>query len=190
MRVRCDSHVTLAYNIAVIRGVPMFGPAVGRRLWKSLALCNGTVLPRTPGTNDHSSSHRLTSGLAILMVSALLVWCRRDVEGRLGTPPHQCWHSCFFSHERCWGLAGVVRTGRAGPVCGACAFLCMHLAIRSSSGRVGADRALALRRPPSLFGCQDGSEMSRLYQVCSRQCASALRISRRPRRHAVSCPLR
>jgi cytochrome c oxidase assembly protein subunit 15 len=41
-------------------------------------LCNGTVLPSTPQAQTIIEfTHRLTSGLAILMVSSLLVWCWR-----------------------------------------------------------------------------------------------------------------
>jgi heme a synthase len=41
-------------------------------------LCNGTVLPRTPQAQTVIEfTHRLTSALAVVMVSSLLLWCWR-----------------------------------------------------------------------------------------------------------------
>ena len=71
--------LTLAYNIAVILWgayvrVTGSGAGCGNR-WP---LCNGTVLPRAPQTQTIIEfTHRLTSGLAVVMVSSLVVWCWR-----------------------------------------------------------------------------------------------------------------
>jgi cytochrome c oxidase assembly protein subunit 15 len=71
--------LTLAYNIAVILwGAYVRATGSGAGCGNRWPLCNGTVLPRTPQAQTVIEfTHRLTSGLAILMVSALLVWCWR-----------------------------------------------------------------------------------------------------------------
>ena len=70
---------TLAYNIAVILwGAYVRATGSGAGCGNRWPLCNGTVLPRTPQAQTIIEfTHRLTSGLAIVMVSSLLVWCWR-----------------------------------------------------------------------------------------------------------------
>jgi len=71
--------LTLAYNIAVILwGAYVRASGSGAGCGNRWPLCNGTVLPRTPQAQTIIEfTHRLTSGLAIVMVSSLLVWCWR-----------------------------------------------------------------------------------------------------------------
>jgi cytochrome c oxidase assembly protein subunit 15 len=71
--------LTLAYNITVILwGAYVRATGSGAGCGNRWPLCNGTVLPRTPTAQTIIEfTHRLTSGLAILMVSSLLVWCWR-----------------------------------------------------------------------------------------------------------------
>src|SRR6267142_3196549 len=71
--------LTLAYNIAVILwGAYVRATGSGAGCGNRWPLCNGTVLPRTSQAQTIIEfTHRLTSGLAILMVASLLVWCRR-----------------------------------------------------------------------------------------------------------------
>jgi heme a synthase len=71
--------LTLAYNIAVILwGAYVRATGSGAGCGNRWPLCNGTVLPRTPQAQTIIEfTHRLTSGLAILMVSYLLIWCWR-----------------------------------------------------------------------------------------------------------------
>lgn len=71
--------LTLAYNVAVILwGAYVRATGSGAGCGNRWPLCNGTVLPRTPQAQTIIEfTHRLTSGLAILMVSSLLVWCWR-----------------------------------------------------------------------------------------------------------------
>src|SRR6267154_6759912 len=71
--------LTLAYNIAVILwGAYVRATGSGAGCGNRWPLCNGTVLPRTPQAQTIIEfTHRLTSGLAILMVASLLIWCRR-----------------------------------------------------------------------------------------------------------------
>jgi len=71
--------LALAYNIAVILwGAYVRATGSGAGCGNRWPLCNGTVLPRAPQVQTIIEfTHRLTSGLAILMVSSLLVWCWR-----------------------------------------------------------------------------------------------------------------
>lgn len=71
--------LTLAYNIAVILwGAYVRATGSGAGCGNRWPLCNGAVLPRTPQAQTIIEFiHRLTSGLAVVMVSALLVWCWR-----------------------------------------------------------------------------------------------------------------
>ncbi len=71
--------LTLAYNIAVILwGAYVRATGSGAGCGNRWPLCNGTVLPRTPQAQTIIEfTHRLTSALAVVMVSSLLVWCWR-----------------------------------------------------------------------------------------------------------------
>ena len=69
----------LAYNIAVILwGAYVRASGSGAGCGDHWPLCNGVVLPRDPSVATLIEfSHRITSGLALLAVLALLVWVRR-----------------------------------------------------------------------------------------------------------------
>jgi len=71
--------LTLAYNIAVIVwGAYVRATGSGAGCGNRWPLCNGTILPRTPQAQTIIEfTHRLTSALAVVMVSSLLVWCWR-----------------------------------------------------------------------------------------------------------------
>ncbi len=71
--------LTLAYNTAVILwGAYVRATGSGAGCGNRWPLCNGTVLPPTPQAQTIIEfTHRLTSGLAVVMVSSLLVWCWR-----------------------------------------------------------------------------------------------------------------
>lgn len=76
--------LTLAYNIAVILwGAYVRATGSGAGCGNRWPLCDGAVLPRTPQAQTIIEfTHRLTSGLAVIMVSSLLVWCwRRTSKG-------------------------------------------------------------------------------------------------------------
>lgn len=70
---------TLAYNIAVILwGAMVRATGSGAGCGSHWPLCNGEVLPRAPRIETIIElSHRLTSGVALLMVVGLLVWAFR-----------------------------------------------------------------------------------------------------------------
>ena len=69
----------LAYNIAVILwGAYVRASGSGAGCGEHWPLCNGVVLPRDPSTATLIEfSHRITSGLALIAVVALLVWVWR-----------------------------------------------------------------------------------------------------------------
>jgi heme A synthase len=71
--------VTLAYNIAVILwGAYVRATGSGAGCGNHWPLCNGAVLPPTQHAQTIIEfTHRLTSGLALIMVSSLVVWCWR-----------------------------------------------------------------------------------------------------------------
>lgn len=71
--------LTLAYNIAVILwGAYVRATGSGAGCGNHWPLCNDTVLPRTPQAQTIIEfTHRLSSGLAVVLVSSLLVWCWR-----------------------------------------------------------------------------------------------------------------
>jgi len=76
--------LTLGYNIAVILwGAYVRATGSGAGCGNHWPLCNGAVLPRTQQAQTIIEfTHRLTSGLALVMVSILLVWCwRRTSKG-------------------------------------------------------------------------------------------------------------
>lgn len=80
----------LAYTVAVIAwGAYVRATGSGAGCGNHWPLCNGEVLPRSPGVATLVEySHRLTSGLALIAVLVLLVWifraCRPGHPARLG----------------------------------------------------------------------------------------------------------
>src|SRR6266481_2081628 len=72
--------LTLAYNIAVILwGAYVRASGSGAGCGNRWPLCNGAVLLRTPQAQTIIEfTHRLTSALAVVLVSSLLVWCWRN----------------------------------------------------------------------------------------------------------------
>lgn len=71
--------ITLAYNVAVILwGAMVRATGSGAGCGSHWPLCNGEVIPRAPRIETVIElSHRLTSGVALLMVVGLLVWAFR-----------------------------------------------------------------------------------------------------------------
>jgi heme A synthase len=71
--------IVLAYTLAVIVwGAYVRASGSGAGCGSHWPLCNGDVVPRSPSIETLVEySHRLTSGLALMSVVALLVWVRR-----------------------------------------------------------------------------------------------------------------
>jgi cytochrome c oxidase assembly protein subunit 15 len=82
----------LAYNLAVILwGAYVRASGSGAGCGAHWPLCNGAVIPPSPTVATLIEySHRLTSGLALLGVVALLVWT---------------WRACARQHPARWGAA-------------------------------------------------------------------------------------
>ncbi len=99
----------LAYNIAVILwGAYVRATGSGAGCGRHWPLCNGEVLLRAPSlATTIEFSHRVTSGLALLSVVALLVWTMR------ATPPRHAaragaWAALFFILTEAAVGAGLV----------------------------------------------------------------------------------
>jgi heme A synthase len=69
----------LAYNVVVVVwGAYVRATGSGAGCGSHWPLCNGVVIPREPAIETIIEfSHRLTSGLAFLLVLAMLIWARR-----------------------------------------------------------------------------------------------------------------
>ena len=69
----------LAYNVLVVLwGAYVRATGSGAGCGSHWPLCNGEVLPRSPGAETIIEfTHRLTSGLALMAVAGLVVWSRR-----------------------------------------------------------------------------------------------------------------
>jgi heme A synthase len=74
--------VVLGYNLAVIAwGAYVRASGSGAGCGSHWPLCNGQVIPRTPTLQTLVEfSHRITSGLALLLVVGLVVWAFRAYE--------------------------------------------------------------------------------------------------------------
>ena len=74
--------VVLAYNLAVIAwGAYVRASGSGAGCGSHWPLCNGEIIPRTPTLQTLIEySHRLTSGVALLLVVGLVVWAFRAYE--------------------------------------------------------------------------------------------------------------
>lgn len=85
----------LAYNIGVILwGAYVRASGSGAGCGEHWPLCNGVVIPRDPGAATMIEfSHRLTSGLALVAVLALLIWV---------------WRTCAAGHPARRGAAWTV----------------------------------------------------------------------------------
>ncbi|HEV2855324.1 MAG TPA: COX15/CtaA family protein [Thermoanaerobaculia bacterium] len=71
--------ITLAYNVAVILwGAIVRATGSGAGCGSHWPLCNGEIIPRAPRIETVIElSHRLTSGIALLLVVGLVVWAFR-----------------------------------------------------------------------------------------------------------------
>jgi heme A synthase len=75
---------TIACNLLVVLwGAVVRATGSGPGCGSHWPLCNGEVVPRSPtAATLIELTHRATSGLALLMVVALVVWCRRALPPR------------------------------------------------------------------------------------------------------------
>lgn len=108
-RVAMFAWILLAYNIGVILwGAYVRASGSGAGCGEHWPLCNGVVLPRSPSAATVIEfSHRLTSGLALVGVVALLVWVRRAVAPGHPARRAAAWTVFFMLTEAAVG-AGLV----------------------------------------------------------------------------------
>jgi len=101
--------VTLAYNIGVILwGAYVRATGSGAGCGEHWPLCNGVMIPRDPSAATLIEySHRITSGLALLLVAALLVWVRRACAPGHPARAGAAWTVVFMLTEAAVG-AGLV----------------------------------------------------------------------------------
>ena len=94
-RLAAFAWLTLAYNLGVILwGAYVRASGSGAGCGEHWPLCNGVAIPRDPSTATLIEfSHRLTSGLALIAVLALLVWV---------------WRACAPGHPARRGAAWTV----------------------------------------------------------------------------------
>lgn len=103
------SWITLAYNVAVILwGAAVRATGSGAGCGSHWPLCNGEVVPRSPGlATVIELTHRVTSGIALLMVVGLLVLAfRRRPRGHAARKA-AAWTMFFMLTEAAVG-AGLV----------------------------------------------------------------------------------
>ncbi len=99
----------LAINLGVILwGAFVRATGSGAGCGSHWPLCNGQVIPREPAVETLIElSHRLTSGLALLAVIALLIWARRAFPKGHGARWAAGWSMAFMVVEALVG-AGLV----------------------------------------------------------------------------------
>ena len=108
-RVARFAWAVLGYNLAVIAwGAYVRATGSGAGCGNHWPLCNGEVVPRAAGVATLIEfSHRLTSGLALLVVVALAVWTFRATPRGLPARTAAVWSLVFILLEAAVG-AGLV----------------------------------------------------------------------------------
>ena len=108
----------LAYNVAVVVwGAYVRATGSGAGCGSHWPLCNGVVIPRQPAVETIIEfSHRLTSGLAFLLVLALLIWARRIYSKGHHVRLAATWAMVFMISESLVGASLVLFEWVAGNV--------------------------------------------------------------------------
>ncbi|HET9283403.1 MAG TPA: COX15/CtaA family protein [Candidatus Angelobacter sp.] len=123
--------LTLAYNIGVILwGAYVRATGSGAGCGNHWPLCNGAVLPRTPQTQTIIEfTHRLTSALALVLVSSLLVWCwRKSSKGDWVRYSSLAALLLLFNEALLGALLVLLEHVGQDRSAGRMLFLCMHFA--------------------------------------------------------------
>jgi heme A synthase len=100
----------LAYNLAVIAwGAYVRATRSGAGCGAHWPLCNGEVVPQAPSVEMLVEfTHRVSSGLALLSVVALLVWAWRSREASPRARRAAAWATAFMLTEAAVGAALVL----------------------------------------------------------------------------------
>jgi heme A synthase len=123
--------LTLGVNLLVILwGALVRATGSGAGCGSHWPLCNGTVVPPSPtAATLIELTHRLTSGVALLMVLALFVWCRRALPAGHPARPAALASLVLILVEAAIG-AGLVLFELVGSdaSAGRAAYMAVHLA--------------------------------------------------------------
>jgi heme A synthase len=101
--------VVLAYNlIVIVWGAYVRASSSGAGCGSHWPLCNGEIIPRTPTIKTLVEfSHRLSSGVALLLVVGLVVWALRAFARKHPARKFAAWAMFFMLMEAAIG-AGLV----------------------------------------------------------------------------------
>ena len=142
--------VVLAYNLIVILwGAFVRATGSGAGCGNHWPLCNGVVMPRQPQIETMIEfAHRLTSGLAFILVLVLLVWAFRTLpQGSSRAPGGDAFDDLYHYRGAGRRRAGAVWLGGQRRVDRA-----RHLDLGTpgqhlpAAGGAGADRLVGFRR--------------------------------------------
>jgi cytochrome c oxidase assembly protein subunit 15 len=108
-RLATFAWITLAYTIGVILwGAYVRASGAGAGCGEHWPLCNGVVIPRAPSIDTLIEySHRITSGMALIAVVALLIWVWRACAPGHPARRGAAWTVFFMLTEAAVG-AGIV----------------------------------------------------------------------------------
>jgi hypothetical protein len=181
--------LTLAYNIAVVLwGAYVRATGSGAGCGNRWPLCNGTVLPRTPQAQTIIEfTHRLTSALAVGMVSSLLLWCwRKTAKGDWARYSSLAAILLLFNEALLGALLVLFEHVGQDRSPGRVFFLCMHF-----GNTLLLLAALALTAQWLSKGYRRFSVVKKRAEIVAVAfgllATTSIGISRRPWRHAVSC---
>ena len=122
--------LTLAYNVAVVLwGAIVRATGSGAGCGSHWPLCNGVVVPQSPRIETIIEfSHRLTSGVALLLVVGLLVWAFRARPRGHASRKAAGWSMLFMVGEAAVGAALVLfRLVADNPSMARALFMATHL---------------------------------------------------------------
>jgi heme A synthase len=122
--------LTLAYNVAVVLwGAIVRATGSGAGCGSHWPLCNGVVVPQSPRIETIIEfSHRLTSGVALLLVVGLLVWAFRARPRGHASRKAAAWSMFFMVGEAAVGAALVLfRLVADNPSMARALFMATHL---------------------------------------------------------------
>ncbi|HEY0515075.1 MAG TPA: COX15/CtaA family protein [Thermoanaerobaculia bacterium] len=124
------SWLTLAFNVAVVLwGSIVRATGSGAGCGSHWPLCNGEVVPQAPRVATIIEfSHRLTSGLALLLVAGLVVWAFLARPRRHPARQAAVWAMAFMAGEAAVGAALVLfRLVADNPSMARAMFMATHL---------------------------------------------------------------
>jgi heme A synthase len=124
------SWLTLAFNVAVVLwGAIVRATGSGAGCGSHWPLCNGVVVPQSPRIETVIEfSHRLTSGVALLLVVGLLVWAFRARPRGHSSRRAAAWSMFFMVGEAAVGAALVLfRLVADNPSMARAMFMATHL---------------------------------------------------------------